>query len=325
MPRVVIQGEGVAARCSGLLLSRAGFGISTVSSGRPPLPAIMLSEAAVSLMRDVFGQPNLFLNSTRILRRIVQWGPDSEPRTLDHSAVVVSEQELLADLGALPSESGAADWTVCASRPLPADVAEYRFGGRSATAFPVDLTSEAEPAACWMESLDAGWLFLITNQPGKGWLLSVGDSALTRSRLIAPLIARCGQTTGTFSSSPRIVAPLTGPNWLACGTAALTFDPICGDGTANAVREAILAAAVIEGIANGGDAPSLRAHYESRLTAGFRRHLEMCLAFYRSGGAGDWWRSEAEALRTGVAFCDAQNSPNPAFQYRLNGFRLEAL
>ena len=33
--------------------------------------------------------------------------------------------------------------------------------------------------------------------------------------------------------------------WLACGTAAMAFDPLCGDGTAHAIREAILASAVI--------------------------------------------------------------------------------
>ena len=38
---------------------------------------------------------------------------------------------------------------------------------------------------------------------------------------------------------------MCGPGWLSCGTAALSFDPICGDGTGHAVREGILAAAVI--------------------------------------------------------------------------------
>ena len=31
-----------------------------------------------------------------------------------------------------------------------------------------------------------------------------------------------------------------GSGWLACGTAAMGFDPICGDGTGYAVREGIL-------------------------------------------------------------------------------------
>jgi flavin-dependent dehydrogenase len=65
-----------------------------------------------------------------------------------------------------------------------------------------------------------------------------------------------------FSASPRIPAPLCGPGWLACGSAAMGFDPICGDGTAHAVREAILALAVIRGGDHG-----MPAHYEARLTA----------------------------------------------------------
>ena len=75
-------------------------------------------------------------------------------------------------------------------------------------------------------------------------------------------------------------SPLGANSWLACGTAAMAFDPICGDGTAHAIREAILAAAVIRALANGGPADELLAHYEARLTAGFHRHLTLCRQFY---------------------------------------------
>jgi len=50
-----------------------------------------------------------------------------------------------------------------------------------------------------------------------------------------------------------MLARLRGPDWLACGTAAVAFDPICGDGTAQAMREAILGCAVITAIGEGGD------------------------------------------------------------------------
>jgi hypothetical protein len=102
----------------------------------------------------------------------------------------------------------------------------------------------------------------------------------------------------------------------------MAFDPICGDGTAHAIREAILGAAVIRSVDNGGDTASLLAHYESRMTAAFRKHLEMCTDFYQSGGNGAWWQGETAALRRGIAWCDAKLGPNPAFEYRLQGFEL---
>jgi hypothetical protein len=335
--RVLIQGDGVAAWCCGLLLRRAGFDVLLKPGSRPRLPAVMLSDAAVALMRDVFGKADLFHAAPRVVKRIVAWGPDPKVVVLDHAAVVVSEQDLLEALGTqiIDDDSNAPpdwtpdwppDWTIIASRPLPGEVVEHRFGNRFATATPVELKHDAEPAACWMESLEAGWLFLITTAPGTGWMLSVGAPAaelISRSHLVVERIGHCAAATGTFPCAPRIVSPLCSAGWLACGTAALTFDPICGDGTANAVREAILGAAVITALHNGGDTPSLLAHYEGRLTAGFRKHLEICHGFYRSGGNGDWWKNEAESLLDGLAWCDERLGSNQPFKYRLNGFRLE--
>ena len=58
----------------------------------------MLSDAALALIRDVFQKPELFFSAPRINRRVVSWGALSKPVALDHSAVVVSEQELLREL-----------------------------------------------------------------------------------------------------------------------------------------------------------------------------------------------------------------------------------
>lgn len=329
MSRILIRGDGVAAWCCNLLLRRARFEVSVKSQSRVRLPAVMLSDAAVALIRDVFERDDLFRASPRILKRIVQWGPAANPIALDHAAVVVSERELTEALGTPISDDipePPPDWTVIASRPLPPNTIENRFGSRFATATPVELKSNAEPATCWMESLAAGWLFLITAMPGAGWMLSVGGPAgelISQSRLIAPQVARCGPSTGAFPAAPRIISPLCGPRWLACGTAALAFDPICGDGVANAVREAILAAAVLTALEKEVDPASLLAHYEARLTAGFRRHLEICHGFYRSGGTGEWWQTQALALLSGIEWCDSRPAAKQAFRFRLAGFRLE--
>jgi hypothetical protein len=96
----------------------------------------------------------------------------------------------------------------------------------------------------------------------------------------------------------------------------MSFDPICGDGTGNAIREGILAAAVVR---SSDDPAALRDHYSARLTAGFRRHLELCRQYYRTGGNGPWWRAELEALDRGIDWCGF----DPEFQFRLNGFDLQ--
>ncbi len=323
---VLIRGEGIAARCCAHLLASAGLRVSCERSDRPRIPAVLLSDAAVALIRDVFGQPGLLADSARIERRVVAWG--GEPAVVAHGAVVVSEAALIDSLpiNAGPDIPPTVDLVVQAA-PSPTLPPPHRFGSRPAVAAEVRLKPTADPASCWIEALEAGWLFLVSRAGEATWLLGVGDAiddALAESRLIAPLIADVRRHSGTFDACPRIADALYGEDWLLCGTAAIAFDPICGDGAAQAVREAILASAVIMGIMEGGDAPGLLAHYQSMLTASMRRHLKLCADFYQTGGDGSWWDTELKALVEGHDWCSARLASAGEPRYRLSGFRLVA-
>lgn len=314
---VRIRGDGVAARCCAHLLHRAGVGVLFEPGPRARVPAILLSEAAQKLIRDVFERDDLFRQLPRITRRVVQWG--AAPVELPHSAVVISEEDLL---NALPVEAGASgdsDWTVCAALPLPVSTVEHRFGSRMASAVKVQMRSAED--TCWIESLEGGWLFL-----NSGWLLAVGggaDALLENSTLVKGQIDRVEELKGRFPASPRMISPLGENGWIACGSAAMGFDPLCGDGTAHAVREAILASAVIAG-SEQGDVEGLLAHYEARLTAGLERHLSVCRQFYSAGGSGEWWKAELRAVQEGMDWC-AGKMDGFEFRYKLEGVELKAL
>jgi len=337
MASITIQGDGVAACCSAFLLKRAGNRVSLNPTNRSRVPAIMLSDAALELIRDVFGNPDLLRGAHRIRKRVVAWGRDATPKVLEHSAAVVSEQTLLEalldgndfDVDACERH---AQWRILASRPVPKPAVEHRFGSRSASAVKVKVRDGFDFGSCWIESLENGWLFLIPDSSESAWLLSVGqtpESLLDSSWLIAKEIAGCQVQGNPFPSAPSIIAPLAGQcvdgsGWLACGTAAMGFDPICGDGTAHAIREAILAAAVVGAAAKGEMTGKLLAHYSSRLLAGFDRHLRLCGNFYSSGYGGAWWDSELKRVEEGIEWCSEQNLPSAEFQYQLRGFELEA-
>jgi hypothetical protein len=331
MKSVHIRGEGIAARCCAHLLGSAGFTAILEPRDRPRLPALMLSHTALALIQDVFEREDLDRNLHHIQKRIVCWGGDANPVTVSHSAVVVSEQALLELLKSAPTreqEPSQPSWTIVTSRPLPNTVEEKPFGSRTAFAVPVDLEAATDASACWIESLERGWLFLIPNAASAGWLLSVGappETLLPASRLIRQQIAHVGTPAAQFPAYPRIASPLCEAGWLACGTAAMAFDPLCGDGTANAVRESILASAVIRSIANGGDPASLLRHYDARLTAAFQRHLANCREYYQAGHTGPWWEAELSALDAGLAWSAARTSAHTGFRYRLNGFELQEI
>ncbi len=318
---VAIHGRGVAAACCAHLLKAAGVPVSITHPSQVRVPAILVSFATQMLMRDVFQKESLFDDMPRIDRRIVSWGPTSEPAALPHAAVVISENTLLDRLHVEPSghTEGDAEWALFASRPLPESVLELPFGSRKATAAAAILKA-SQTTACWVESLASGWLFLIP-----GWLIAVGgapEALLPQSQLVAPQIDALTGEASEFPAYPRIADPLGVPGRLICGAAAMAFDPICGDGTGNAVREAILAAALIRAAGRGEDVESLLSHYRARLIAGFRRHLELTLEFYRAGNTGLWWEEEIRQMERGVAWCAQQLAALPPFRYRLDNFDL---
>jgi len=327
MNQIAIQGDGVAASCCAYLLGHAGLNVTLHPLDRPRLPAILLGDHALALIRDIFQRSDLFQDAPKIRKRMVAWGPNSNVLAVDHSAVVVSEELLLKELSpklTLKDSNTAPDWTIFASRPLPAPVEEHPFGSRMASAAAVRLNDSSDPRACWIESLEDGWLFLIPNAPGTAWLLAVGNAPnqlLAASRVIREEIADAQPAGGKFPAYPRIVSPLCAEGWLACGTAAMAFDPLCGDGTAHAIREAILASAVIRAAVND----DVLAHYQARLTAGFRRHLALCQGFYTSGGDSPWWRQELDSIQQGIAWCDRRLATHGDFRYQLRDFELHPL
>jgi hypothetical protein len=322
----------LAGSCCSRLLRDAGVHVALETLNRPKLPAIMLGDTTQKLLRDVFDREDLFAGFPRIRRRVVLWGSQGEPITLPHSAVVASEKELLDRIqqGLEPSEhvkSESLDWTIFASSPLPPSSVEHHFGSRPATASAVSLESQCDAESCWTESLENGWLFLLPVENRTGWLLSVGDSAeslLAKSRLIKKQVGELRPSRGTFPSHPRVAFPLSGRGWLSCGTAALGFDPLCGDGAGNAAREAILGAAAVRAAAIAtDDADDIAAHYQARLLGGFKRHLALCFEFYKSGHSGPWWENQLEELQRGLSWCSQQIEGSNGSRFRLNGFTLD--
>lgn len=327
---VAVRGEGLAANACAQLLAQQGVTVARAARPRRPVPAILLSDAALALLRSVLDRPDLFADRPRVTRRVVAWGT-AEAVSLPHGAAVVSESDLEAALARTPGPSGASpatapSLTIHAGPPFPAPDLR-RFGSRRTSTTQVRLQNAADRDACWVEALAQGWLFLTPAENDSAWLLAVGAPApalLAASRLIAPRIAPIGDPSADFDTSPRMLTRLRGPDWLACGTAAVAFDPICGDGTAQAMREAILGCAVITAIGEGGDREALLGHYEAMLTAAMRRHLRLCAQFYESGGTGDWWRAQMAGLAEGFDWCTRRLAHEPEPRFELHGFRLVA-
>lgn len=317
--QIEVKGAGVAARCCGRLLVNKGIDASFDIRDRPRVPAILLSPGTQQLLADVFDRGDLFRSLKQIHRRVVAWGP-GETVTLPHSGVIVSEEELLGRLGQFKSSAfELPDWTIHTGGGLPT----IKFGSRHATATRVRLSGVADPDACLMESGDDGWLFLLPISQESAFLLTAGaetEEMLAESRLVQASIDCLLDQAGSFPCYPRIADPLCGDRWLACGSAAIAFDPLCGDGTGHAIREAILACAVVE---SELAADELLWEYRLRLWRGFQRHLELCLRYYSTGGGSEWWQEQCASLRDGLHWMAELRAPYSLGRLHLNGFALE--
>ena len=328
---VRISGNGLAACCCARLLRKSGFQAACEPALRPKSPILLLSNQTQSLLTDVFECGKLFEDSVIIRTRIVLWARLSEPRVFPHSGLVIPEGTILNRIWASEtqrsSQATGYEWEIVSSH-TPSSASAHHFGSRLASTISVELKAEAKEDACYVESLEDGWLFLLPCGTRRGSLISVGalpEQLLYRSRLIARQILRLGDSVSQFPAFPRIIDPLCGSGWIACGTAALTFDPLCGEGAGNALREAILASALISAIARGFDEEELFAHYSTRLVSGFLRHLNLCQEFYRSASCSPWWETELNLLCQGVEWSQCFLSKTATGKYRLVGFELEKI
>jgi 2-polyprenyl-6-methoxyphenol hydroxylase-like FAD-dependent oxidoreductase len=327
---VVIKGDGIAACSSARLLQQSGFDLCMESARRSAVAALLVSPATQMLLADVFQDQDLFSGSPIIRKRVVLWGRDSQPIALPHSGVVISESTLLNRLWVKlhirrQNFSGQPRWTILSSKAQSV-ATEHHFGSRIAGSTAVQLKTGADREACWIESVEAGWLFLLPCSQTDGSLICVGGSPtslLQQSRLVSEQVDAVQGPTTEFPAYPRILEPLCALGWLACGTAAMGFDPLCGEGAGNAVREAILASAVVRAAATN-DIHSLLEHFTSRLMAGFFRHLQICKQFYESAHRGAWWDAELNSLQQGIEWTQNQLSSSSApTRYRLVGFELQ--
>jgi hypothetical protein len=329
--QVHIEGDGVAAACCAQLFTESGQHWASSRIARPKLGAVLLSGQTVELLAGIFPSTDLVSVGHRIQKRVVAWGPAAEPISLPHSALVISEIDLLTRLWAqvpAPAQSPAAGWRVLSSGA--SGLEQQAFGTRVASVAHAVLKRDVDQSACWIESVDSGWLFLLPRGENEAAaLIAVGETPnalLSQSRIIAGLVGGLDGPAAEFPAYPRIAKSLCGDGWLACGAAAMGFDPLCGEGTGNAARQAYLATALIAAVRKGEPLEDLLAHYTSRHMHGFLRHLQICLGFYQRAGSGPFWQSEAALLQQGIewAWRVLQQHAKPP-THRLVGRKLEPI
>jgi flavin-dependent dehydrogenase len=208
------------------------------------------------------------------------------------------------------------------------------FGRRVILAADVPLRNAADPHACWMETVPNGWVFLAPLEHGRGMLQAMvaerpADEALALIDAVASTVCIDGLVAGltspvtTFDAAPRLREPTGEAGWLSVGEAAMRLDPVSGYGVAYAIREAILASAVVDTAAGVSSSHEYLSHYQHRLRDAFIGHLDACVRLYAAGLPSPTWNQEIEPMRQAVEA--ARRTAPTTYRYGLAGTRLVEL
>jgi hypothetical protein len=228
---------------------------------------------------------------------------------------------------ALKNNKSTINWRIVTSNRESNEAFDV-YGQRLAFSQKVTLKHTEDARSCWTESTRHGWLFLLPFNSSEAALIAAAYEpvkAMEESRLIVPRLASELSQATAAPIAPRLARALYGDGMIQTGTAAMRFDPLCGEGAGHAAREAYLTVAVIRAALRGEPAEDLLDHYSKRLKQAFLRHLIICSSFYSSGGNSDFWRSEENALQNGISELQSQIQRSASMQFRFKGLDLEAI
>jgi hypothetical protein len=354
MPDVQIHGAGVSALAAARALAYHAIPSTLALGPARQGPDLLLTRPTLGLLNDLFGcVAGLQANATAIRGRLVCWGGGAEPSLVEEPGLAISADLLHQVLrqAVLPRDgkdavhvaqspggiSGGAVWEIEARRDGANDTGEVvAIGERAAVCTGARLSGHTDPLLAAVEAVAHGWLFLLPLAGGRAVVQAIVprlpddareslDILLAQSRLIAGLVAALDGEARIFPSAPRFRVEPARPRWLAAGEAALSFDPLCGDGTGQALSCGLLAAAVVAAIERGEPAEDCLAHYRARLRRAMLVHLKATIAFYRIAPSGDVWQEEiarASEMLDRLSPAEPTRERKPASMYRLDHFSL---
>lgn len=338
MVPVSVIGGGPGAYTAALALLRSGVCVrlDTHDDGAEAGPPLVLGQTTVALLLNLSDGANIFSDSHQLRRRAVCWGA-GEPRLIDQPAISLRGWKLrralrevvLRRINRCREDAQASEWTIFAS---PDDVtlggSRNEFGRRVTLLSEVEVCrSSIDSATYWVESHPKGWVFFGPITADRAVLQATVatspddpeamlDDMLQRTRYIRQLAGNRVLPVSVIPSAPSLRVPCGNPGRLAVGKAAMSLDPLCGDGTGQAKRTGLLAAGVITSIGEGGPRDSMVQHFNHRLLRTFNEHLRACATFYRAEVFGETWRKEIRTIRGAARSAEQGTTDSLSYHFR---------
>ena len=127
-----------------------------------------------------------------------------------------------------------------------------------------------------------------------------GLTSLQR-RLFEPIIEPCfGRQSDMVSIAPSIHFETKLGLPFLLGSRAMKYDPLCGDGTGQGIKSAILAIGACNSETKLGN-DTVRMHMRNRMSGTFCAHLRNCISYYQTIESSIAWQSDIEKMQHGLA------------------------
>ncbi len=346
--KILIVGQGISALTCAKLLLLNGWQVQIMSTSSYSKPTLVLNPMTYNLLQNIWSI-DLTAISYQFSRRKVLWAEDLithdnggytiEGDTLQkylmqnlhsfhHKDISTQKHQGKLDFNhLLKTRANKNFWFINASgrekKTSNNTHTTNSYGNRLIVSFNVKLRKESE--TCWTETTKNAWFFLAPSTKKTGVLqIMLPKPNSNFKELIEETIFIKDQIesyyiTAKFKAFPQISFPLYGKNWSSLGEAAMCFDPLCGDGTGYAIKEALLTTAIISSIAKGIPFEDCLNHYKYRLCKTFIVHIQNSLEYYMKAFTSSIWQLEIQSMKKIIHHPEYHKAINYNFNYTLVG------
>jgi flavin-dependent dehydrogenase len=318
--RALVLGSGVAGLTVARLLCHRGWRVDCSPDPQGRGPIVVISRPTMDLLLDLWqADETLFAGAHCLQSRVIHWERALPAAHLAAAAIVIPVDSLRERLVERSHAAGVRiierkhvdpaqyDWIVRAGGRQAMSEGSIAFGRRGGVMATVKLTARARTDRTVMESVPGGWLYLIPQWLGRAVMQAVfaGETVepnadlprlLERSQVISPLVEEVLDDAAGFAAQPRLATTLCSLGSIAVGDAAMTLDPMSGNGIGNGLRSAILGAAVLEAADRDATSRACFDHFAQRLRNAMRSHVGTCIDFYGRAAHASDWRREIDAM-----------------------------
>lgn len=337
----VVLGGGLVGLTSTRILLDCGWSVRLCRSGLRQSRPIVLAEHSWKILEDIWQCRLLRLCRHHLLSgRSVRWTPDAPVAEVPIASLSLDAAELsealesrlraqrgnglaiedVPDDADLPGHAVVID-----ARGAPApDVCQMVCGRRAIRTWP---NLPADPTLTGRSELRAGrgfWIFLLpTARDRMSVQIATPTEALDRKEVVSGLLAHAGDAPSlaaivtesveellarpsvALEIAPRLGPTVCTPTRFSVGDRAMTFDPICGDGTGQGIKSAILAVAAANALDVGHAPDRVTRHVAARHAFAFRTHLTHCVGYYEAITSSACWRGEVQSSHESLGRLDA--------------------